>query len=298
MNPKFIKTHADLQTKQQDICDGFLAQVLRKTKKAKDYIEEAKIFEKKLKESDTLENILASPECQKDLASACGFSEKAKAKLNKTVLDDTIKEVIPQICKDAGAESMEEIRKEILFRCLLTKGDTMGGSMRNSIGASAGTRLTKKITERLSHCGKEFKVSESKSGKIQKVVFNNRVLLFDKKSPVIDKNIDVILMENSEGKSIRDLIHDKKKYIACGELKGGIDPAGADEHWKTGGSAIDRIRNAFKKNTPKLFFVGAAIEASMAREILKQLKNGKLNHAANLNKEEQVIDLVDWLLSL
>ncbi|HAJ78349.1 MAG TPA: hypothetical protein DCO75_01135, partial [Fibrobacteres bacterium] len=31
------------------------------------------------------------------------------------------------------------------------------------------------------------------------------------------------------------------------ELKGGIDPAGADEHWKTAKTAIDRIVSAFKK---------------------------------------------------
>ena len=31
-----------------------------------------------------------------------------------------------------------------------------------------------------------------------------------------------------------------------GELKGGIDPAGADEHWKTGNSALVRIRKAFE----------------------------------------------------
>jgi len=95
-----------------------------------------------------------------------------------------------------------------------------------------------------------------------------------------------------------ELLADKSKYLACGELKGGIDPAGADEHWKTANSALSRIRSAFGRNAPALFFVGAAIEASMAKEIFKQLKSGKLSHAANLHEDEQVNDLVDWLLSL
>jgi len=60
-----------------------------------------------------------------------------------------------------------------------------------------------------------------------------------------------------------------KSYIAMGELKGGIDPAGADEHWKTARAALDRIRKAFSKVevSPHNFFVGAAIAKRMAQEI-------------------------------
>lgn len=55
-----------------------------------------------------------------------------------------------------------------------------------------------------------------------------------------------------------------------GELKGGIDPAGADEHWKTANTALDRIRNSFANvgYSVKTSFVGAAIANAMAVEIL------------------------------
>jgi len=33
-----------------------------------------------------------------------------------------------------------------------------------------------------------------------------------------------------------------------GELKGGIDPAGADEHWKTANKALDKMRKPFTPN--------------------------------------------------
>ena len=58
-------------------------------------------------------------------------------------------------------------------------------------------------------------------------------------------------------------------FIAFGELKGGIDPAGADEHWKTAQTALARIRSAFnaKNLSPNLFFVGAVIVDSMANDI-------------------------------
>ena len=295
MIPKLIKQAGDLQTKHRAICDGFLAQALQKTEKAEPFVEEAKTFYKALKKVKTVEELLTSSKYRNDLASACGFSDKARSQLTETKLSGAIKKVLTRIYKEAGSE----FREDILYRYLLTKGDTLGGSMRNLTGASAGTKLTEKIIERLSGGKKKIEVLKSKSGKIQRVIWNSRTLLFDVKPHLIGKNIDVILINRGDASSPEEeLLVDKSKYIACGELKGGIDPAGADEHWKTANSALGRIRAAFGRSAPALFFVGAAIEASMAKEIFKQLKAGKLTHAANLNEDEQVNDLVDWLLSL
>lgn len=295
MIPKFIKTAADLQTNHRAICDGFLAQALQKTGKAEPFVKEAKVFYKALKKVKSVEALLTSPKYRNDLASACGFSDKARSQLTEAELNGAIKKVLTRIYEEAGSE----FREDILYRYLLTKGDTLGGSMRNLTGASAGTKLTRKIIERLSGGKKKIQVLKSKSGKIQRVIWNGRTLLFDVKPPLIGKNIDVILINRGDVDTPEEkLLTDKSKYIACGELKGGIDPAGADEHWKTANSALERIRTAFGRSAPALFFIGAAIEASMAREIFKQLQSSKLTHAANLNEEEQVYDLVDWLLSL
>ena len=89
-------------------------------------------------------------------------------------------------------------------------------------------------------------------------------------------------------------------YLACGELKGGIDPAGADEHWKTARSALDRIRDRFytHEQCPALFFVAAAIEAAMANEIFARLQSDYLSYAANLTVPQQVTDLAVWLVEL
>ena len=84
-------------------------------------------------------------------------------------------------------------------------------------------------------------------------------------------------------------------YVACGELKGGIDPGGADEHWKTAGTAFTRIRTVFEPNPPHLFFVAAAIESAMATEIFQQLQDGRLEYAANLTMPQQVNALADSL---
>lgn len=295
MIPKLIKTAVDLQTKHRAICDGFLVQALQKTQKAEPFVKEAKIFYAALKKVKLVEELLTSPKYRNDLASACGFSDKARSQLTEAELNSAIKKVLTRIYKEAGSE----FREDILYRYLLTKGDTLGGSMRNLTGASAGTKLTEKIIERLSDGKDKIQILKSKSGKIQRVIWNARTLLFDVKPHLIGKNIDVILINRGDvDMPEEELLADKSKYIAFGELKGGIDPAGADEHWKTANSALGRIRTAFGRSAPALFFVGAAIEASMAKEIFKQLKIGKLTHAANLNEEEQVNDLVDWLLSL
>jgi hypothetical protein len=81
---------------------------------------------------------------------------------------------------------------------------------------------------------------------------------------------------------------------------GGIDPAGADEHWKTARTALERIRTAFSKAglAPQTFFVGAAIENKMAGEIWEQLTSGMLGNAANLNEENQIASISRWLCTL
>lgn len=118
-------------------------------------------------------------------------------------------------------------------------------------------------------------------------------------------NVDICLLhsapEQYRSKTQRPkVVHDAETYVALGELKGGIDPAGADEHWKTANAHLGRIRRSFAAlpAMPQLFFVGNAIEASMAGEIWNQLENGDLSNAANLTDDRQAVSLVSWLCSL
>jgi type II restriction enzyme len=96
------------------------------------------------------------------------------------------------------------------------------------------------------------------------------------------------------------MIKTPSAYVPLGELKGGIDPAGAGEHWKTARTALNRIHEAFKTKRlkPHTFFIGAAIEAKMAKEIWKMLKQGKLENTANLTDEDQIASVTSWLCSL
>ena len=121
--------------------------------------------------------------------------------------------------------------------------------------------------------------------------------------PIIGNNVDLCLFDGEPiqlmpGKD--SLVHQPEAYIALGELKGGIDPAGADEHRKTANSALSRIRDAFEEAglQPKTFFIGAAIENSMAVEIYEQLCSGRMSNAANATKEDQLNSICIWLVNL
>jgi type II restriction enzyme len=121
--------------------------------------------------------------------------------------------------------------------------------------------------------------------------------------PIVEKNVDVSILAGTVNvlrRGKQSLIHNIDAYVALGELKGGIDPAGADEHWKTANSALNRIRKGFsdRKKKPFTFFVGAAIENSMASEIFKQLQSGSLDNAANLTNDEQLASICEWIINL
>jgi hypothetical protein len=86
----------------------------------------------------------------------------------------------------------------------------------------------------------------------------------------------------------------------CLRLEKTIIAIGADEHWKTASSALNRITQAFVNHglNPHTFFIGGAIEKKMAGEIWSQLEHGTLTNAANLTNENQIASISGWLCSL
>lgn len=133
----------------------------------------------------------------------------------------------------------------------------------------------------------------------------SRVLIYNLTVPLIKNNVDLCLFNCGPSdlslKAMAKRIYGSPEfYLALGELKGGIDPAGADEHWKTARTALHRIQEAFARLglTPRTFFIGAAIEKKMASEIWSQLEDGRLENAANLTDDNQVASVSRWLCNL
>ena len=296
MIPKLISRASDLVTSREEVCRGFLSQAKAKSQKATPHVKEAQELWSNLQQVSNPDQLFDAVPLR-TLATAMGFSDKAQGYFSDAELHEAIKPVLDVIAKSHQAD----FRTEILYRFLLTRGDTLGGEMRNLTGESGPTKFIVAVVKAL----KERKIVSTffhgKTGekKIKGVVWNQRAVFFDYKPKLIDKNVDVILLNNPLPPDVRpEFLEDKTLYLACGELKGGIDPAGADEHWKTAGSALERIRNRFGRLCPKLFFAASAIEQAMAKEIFAQLQTGKLTHAANLTVENQLEDLARWLISL
>lgn len=298
--PRYIQSSSDLVTSRDLTRAGFLSQALAKTEKATPYVEEAHALLIALKGVDQPDRLLSIAKFRSDLISAAGFSEKARGHLGRAELDAEVRKVLATIATNAGSQW----REALLYRYLLTKGDTLGGKMRNWTGAAAQQKLTTALLAALTPAQRatgHVRASDE-TGKIQEMGWSQRLLVFDRKPRWIGNNVDAILVnrpnQSTEGK---ELLENPAYYVACGELKGGIDPAGADEHWKTANTAFERIRAKFNDRNMQvshLFYVGAAIEPMMAQTIYGDLRTGRLSHAANLNVQEQLSDLADWLVAL
>jgi hypothetical protein len=205
----------------------------------------------------------------------------------------------------------------LVFRFLLTRGDTLGGSMRNIGGALAQRKLTRAMISNLALAGISYRWLDGMAnvwtamtnddadielrlrGLAWSVGKKNRVAFYNLTVPLVKNNVDLCLF-NAKPETLDSAIQTSSRYVALGELKGGIDPAGADEHWKTARTALTRIQKAFADDgfSPRLFFVGAAIEKKMANEIWGQLQDGTLDNAANLTEANQTASLASWLCKI
>jgi type II restriction enzyme len=250
------------------------------------------------------------------LLTASGLSDKSLNYLNDDDRTIAIKGLIEKFLEPAGDNFIDEL----VYRYLLTKGDALGGRARNLAGSLGERKFLRSLISVFNLSGIHYKWKDIETNswldkpkddtdieKRIKAIYwkkkQDRLMILNTNVPLVNKNVDASILHATiedlkTGK--QSIIHQPDKYIALGELKGGIDPAGADEHWKTANSALNRIRTSFdkKKLKPQTFFVGAAIENAMAAEIYKQLQTGAINNAANLTHDGQLTAICDWVINL
>ncbi|NHI78272.1 AvaI/BsoBI family type II restriction endonuclease [Lactococcus petauri] len=311
-----LNSTSDLQTHYEDYRSGFLEMAFQKNLMSKPYIEEARALKMKLvsvKESNPKE-LLNYKELFAPMLTASGISEKAKKFLNKEDQKLAIKNLIENFLEPAGEAYIDEL----VYRFLLIKGDSFGGTMRNIVGVLAERKLNNAIISSLNLAEIKFKWLDKRSKKwlwseasndLNDMVENCgglfwvkedkiRTLLFNLTIKKVNKNIDLCLFNGDPEKfTKKDFTEKECLAIAFGELKGGIDPAGADEHWKTAKTALNRIRVSYEREITT-FFIGAAIEKSMSNEIWDDLENNILTNAANLTKPDQISSISNWIVSL
>ena len=297
-----LKSYEALITPYEETRAGFIALALEKNRTATPFVEEAKALKVFASRAKTPKDLLEINEIQDSLLTAAGVSDKAKTHLQKEDKQEAIKGLIENFLEPSGKSFVDEL----VYRFLLTRGDSLGGRMRNLGGKLGEWRFTRIFISTCSVSGVDFEYLDSERQnwilpdtelEIERRLKglhwishgNERTLIYNLTVPIVRKNVDFCLFNCFPDEIIlgrnRDSVHHKpEKYLALGELKGGIDPAGADEHWKTANSALARIRTAFSDRNcfPKTFFIGAAIETAMAKEIYQQLEDRTLSNSANL----------------
>jgi hypothetical protein len=327
MNNPHVTNARSLVTTPEARRSGFLEYALRRNVESLPFIDDAKALKYKLETETQSAADLLTIRCLGDtLLTAAGLSTKAKAYLTEDDQSRFLNEFIDNVLLPTGTNYIEEV----LFRYLLTKGDALGGVMRNITGKIAEEKFTRFLIANLNITGSTyfFSLKDDHSGSfvasenfdpndyskikaIQWQPLNQQqwnILFVNKKVPMVKKNYDIIVMKRtsedgmlpsakSNDTTLREMNTDPAAYVTIGELKGGYDPAGADEHWKTANSGLDRVRNTFEGQLP-LFFVGNAIESSMSEEIFRQYQNGNLSNCANLSVDNQLAALCSWVASV
>lgn len=313
MSNSFIKNASDLVTTHEQIRSGFLHIALEKNKVGDPYVKEALTFKAMVQHTKSPDEFLNMENIRPFILTASGLSDKARKYLDKNEQNRAIQDLIENFLKPAGEKYIDEV----IYRYLVIKGDAVGGIMRNRIGALGQEKLIRAIISCMNIRGisywwmskhqlwtksNNYNLDIEKDIKAMHWVNGNksRILIFNCKIKTVNKNVDICLFDGSIQDYAQGITQLAEKAIMLGELKGGIDPAGADEHWKTANTALERIRTSFKTvNHPVLTsFVGAAIVNDMAEEIYAQLQDGRMANAANLTDINQLTAYCNWILDI
>jgi len=308
-----LETKTDLVTSYAETRAGFISLALEKNRQATPFIAEARALKVVASSLARPADLLSETNIQAALVAAAGLSDKAASHLDATAKEQAVQDFIAKFLDPAGADWIDEL----VYRFLITRGDTVGGAMRNIGGAIAQRKLTRGIIATLSLANVPFQWRHTKTKKwlegsssdpdiefqANALSWANaqgpRTLRYNYSPAIVRKNIDLCLLSCIHPEFDAAVL-DGSLYVLLGELKGGIDPAGADEHWKTASTALLRIREAFSKQNlaPASIFIGAAIVSGMADEIWTQLHNDTLTNAANLTDDNQLASVCRWIIGL
>ena len=316
--PPFLSDATALVTTRAATRAGFVEVVIAKNRRATPHLDDARALRALvLEKCASPRDLLNLQEGEKALVVAAGVSEKAARHLDAEDKREAVRVLVAEFLEPQGANWIDEL----IYRFLLTRGDALGGEMRNVIGALGQRKLARALMAQLRLSELEFhwqhaRLKQWSVGKSSDAGVENelnglfwrsknetRTLLFNLTPPGFSKNIDLCLIHIDptnfqKATELRAALKQPEIYLAFGELKSGFDPAGADEHWKTARSAFERIRQNYASLNPATFFVGAAIVPNMADEIWTQLQDGILSSAANLTDEMQLAGLCRWLVQI
>ncbi len=118
-----LKSADDLVTTYEAVRAGFVALALEKNRRATPFVEQARSLKFSASKADTPADLLNIEGIQSALLTAAGISDKATGHLLPEDKSDAIQGLIKNFLEPAGSDFIEEL----VFRFLLTRGDTLGG---------------------------------------------------------------------------------------------------------------------------------------------------------------------------
>ncbi|MCJ7925149.1 MAG: hypothetical protein MUW55_04045 [Pantoea vagans] len=284
-------TANDLITTVRDRIDGFSWQANEKLSRANEFFNHGDYFREHKHTIFDVHSLRKDRLLTEYIIASCMLSRKSLSHISIEMQNEIINRLIDFTRLNDPIYLLELDR-----RYLLTCGDALGGMMRNVVGQSAQNFITENIFQRLQNLNLNPQ-RIIRGNKTTQIYWQNRRVFFDQKPRFINKSVDIIVVGGIS--ALNANLEDPNDYVCCGELKGGIDPAGADEHWKTAWTALNRIHEVFaisNLSRPKLVFLGAAIENSMAQEIFNLMQTGWLNGAANIRNSMQLQEIIDIII--
>ena len=131
----------DLITPYDEVRAGFIALALERNRRATPFIEQARALKIHVSKLNNPNQLLEIKNIRSTLLTASGVSDKAAKHFNEEDKIEAIKGLIQNFLEPAGIDFVDEL----VYRYLLTRGDTLGGSMRNAGGVLAERKLSRAI---------------------------------------------------------------------------------------------------------------------------------------------------------
>jgi type II restriction enzyme len=123
----------DLVTHYSEVRAGFIALALERNCRATPFIEQARALKVYANKANEPNQLLTMEDIRLTLLAASGVSDKAAKYFQEEDRIEAIRGLIQNFLEPAGKDFVDEL----IYRYLLTRGDTLGGSMRNAGGVLA-----------------------------------------------------------------------------------------------------------------------------------------------------------------
>ncbi len=142
---RHLSSNLDLITPAEEVRAGFVALALERSRQATPFVEQARALKVRAMRARRPLDLLSMEDIRPAILTASDFSEKAAKHTQEGDETAAIQSFIETFLEPAGAHFVEEL----VYRFLLTRGDSLGGPMRNIGGKLAERKIARALISAL-----------------------------------------------------------------------------------------------------------------------------------------------------